>query len=125
MCAIDSCCGVISDISDPQPAVRIAEGRYVMVMQAIAPYDKDRLARWLGNLAEHEDQFIKAIDHLLLGTLSDPAFKVMLAMIALWKPDDGRRKRFRRRCSVCKRPKPRSSRLGTLYTSPPNACCIR
>jgi toxin CcdB len=50
------------------PVFEVAGGRYVMVTQAIAPYDKDRLARWVGNLAEHEDQIIKAIDHLLLGT---------------------------------------------------------
>ena len=46
----------------------IAAARYVMVTQAIAPYDKDRLARWVGNLLEHDDQIIKAIDHLMLGT---------------------------------------------------------
>lgn len=50
------------------PVFEIAAGRFVMVTQAIAPYDKDRLARWVGNLLEHDDQIIKAIDHLMLGT---------------------------------------------------------
>jgi hypothetical protein len=50
------------------PVFEIAGGRYVMVTQAIAAYDKDRLARWIGNLGAHEDQVIKAIDHLMLGT---------------------------------------------------------
>ena len=50
------------------PLFEIAGGRYVMVTQSLAPYDKDRLARWMGNLFAEEDQIIKAIDHLMLGT---------------------------------------------------------
>jgi len=50
------------------PEFEIAGEHYVMATQALAPYDKDRLARCIGNLAEHEDQIIRAIDHLLLGT---------------------------------------------------------
>ena len=50
------------------PVFEVAGGRYVMVTQAIAPYDKDRLVRLIGNLAAYEDDIIKAIDHLVLGT---------------------------------------------------------
>jgi hypothetical protein len=41
---------------------------YAMATQAIAPYDKERLATWLGNLADREDVIIKSIDHLMLGS---------------------------------------------------------
>jgi len=50
------------------PVFEIAGDRYVMLTQAIAPYDRDRLARWMVNLALHEGQIIKAIDHLMLGS---------------------------------------------------------
>jgi toxin CcdB len=50
------------------PLLEVAGGRYVMVTQSLAPYDKDRLGRWMGNLSAEEDQIIKAIDHLMLGT---------------------------------------------------------
>ena len=50
------------------PVFEIAGRRYAMVTQAKAPYDKERLATWRGNLSEHEDAIIKAIDHLMLGS---------------------------------------------------------
>ena len=50
------------------PLFDMVGGRYVMATQSIAPYDKDRLARCVGNLAQYEDQIIKAIDHLMLGS---------------------------------------------------------
>jgi hypothetical protein len=50
------------------PVFEIGGRRYAMATQAIAPYDKERLVTWLGNLADHEDAIIKAIDHLVLGS---------------------------------------------------------
>lgn len=50
------------------PVFEIAGGRYVMVTQSLAPYDEDRLAKWMGNRVAHEDRIIKAIDRLMLGS---------------------------------------------------------
>jgi toxin CcdB len=50
------------------PLFDISGGHYVMLTQSIAPYDNDRLTRWMGNLAQYEGQIIKAIDHLMLGS---------------------------------------------------------
>ena len=49
------------------PVFDIAGGRYVMITQSIAPYDKDQLTKLVGNLAQHEAEIIKAIDHPMLG----------------------------------------------------------